>query len=150
MARNKWKHEYGGKTLRSGFELKVAKNLDTKKVKYLYEESTIPYVIPETTHKYKPDFQLPNGVYVEAKGRFTPQDRRKMALVIEQNPDLDIRLLFMVDNTLSRASKTTYSDWATKRGIQCAVSREGIIPKEWLVKKKSGSGTTRRANKNDK
>lgn len=136
MARSRWKRAHNGLTLRSGFEERTAKYLDGKKVKYEYETVTIDYVVPESTHKYKPDFILPNGIIVEAKGRFTPQDRKKMSLVIEQNPDMDIRLLFMLDNTLSKASKTTYSMWCEKRGIKCHVSKNGEIPDEWIKEKK--------------
>lgn len=92
----------------------------------------VHYSVPASNHKYKPDFILPNGVIVECKGRFSPADRKKMSLVVEQNPDLDIRLLFMLDNTLNRSSKTTYSMWCEKRGIKWAVSRAGEVPQEWL------------------
>lgn len=135
MARSRWKKSHKGDTLRSGFELKTAKYLDDKKVKYEYETVTIDYEVPASKHKYRPDFILPNGVIVECKGRFSPADRKKMSLVIEQNPDLDIRLLFMVDNTLSKASKTTYSAWCEKRNIKCHVSRTGEVPDEWLKSK---------------
>lgn len=133
--RSGWKKAHKGNTLRSGFELKVAKHLDSKKVKYGYETEVLEYTVPESKHKYKPDFILANGIMVEAKGRFTPADRRKMALVIEQHPELDIRLLFMLDNTLSKSSKTKYSDWCAKRGITCHVDREGKVPREWLKAK---------------
>ena len=59
-----------------------------------------------------PDFFLPNGVIIEAKGFFKPSDRRKMLAVKEAHPELDIRFVFMRDNTLSKSSKTTYSMWA--------------------------------------
>jgi len=113
-------------------EKKVATFLDTKKIKYTYEQDKIPYTEPATDRKYLPDFKLPNGIYVECKGRFTPADRRKMALIIEQNPELDIRMLFMRDNTLSKASKTTYTMWCSQRNIKSAVSSDGTIPTEWL------------------
>lgn len=129
--RHGWKRTHKGNTLRSGFEHRVAKFLDSKKVKYEYETVIIDYEVPASKHKYKPDFVLPNGVIVEVKGRFTPQDRRKMALVIEQHPELDIRLLFMMNNTLSKSSKTRYTDWCEKRGIKCVVDKDGKIPKEW-------------------
>lgn len=132
MSRRKWAKTHRGNQLRSGFELKTAKFLDSKKVKYKYEETKISYVVPESVHSYKPDFQLPNGIFVEAKGRFTAADRKKMSLVIEQNPDLDIRMLFMIDNTLSKASKTTYSAWCLKRDIKCHVAKDGSIPQSWL------------------
>lgn len=132
MSRKKWKTEISGITYRSGYEAKVAKFLTNKAVDFSYEAATLKYVVPESTHKYTPDFTLPNGIYIESKGRFTPADRKKMSLVIEQNPDKDIRLVFMVDNTLSKASKTKYSDWCAKRGIKCHVSRSGELPKDWL------------------
>lgn len=131
MARSKWKTEQDGITFRSKFEARVAKHLKEKKVKFGYEDQALTYIIPESKHRYTPDFTLPNGVVVEAKGRFTPADRKKMSLVKEQNPDRDIRLIFMVDNTLSKTSKTTYTDWATKRGFVSCVSRSGEVPKEW-------------------
>lgn len=132
MSRRKWKTEQGGVTYRSGFEAKTAKSLALNKVKFEYEVDKFKYTIPESSHTYTPDFSLSNGVVLECKGRFTPADRKKMSLVIEQNPDKDIRLLFMVDNTLSKASKTTYTMWCDKRGILSAVSRSGDIPKDWL------------------
>lgn len=135
MGRSRWKKEHGGKTLRSGFEVKTAKFLEENNIRYEYEEDILSYVVPESTHKYKPDFKLPNGIYVECKGRFTPADRKKMSLVIEQNPDLDIRLLFMLNNKLSRSSKTTYADWCAKRGIKCHVSSKGEVPLAWLKEK---------------
>ena len=132
MARSRWKTEQDGVTYRSGFEAKVAKKLKDNKVKFEYETEKLKYAVPESYHTYTPDFILPNGIMVEAKGRFTPADRKKMSLVIEQNPDKDIRLIFMMDNTLSRASKTTYSAWCKKRDIKCHVARDGSIPKEWM------------------
>ena len=53
-----------------------------------------------------------------------------MVLVIEQNPKLDIRMLFERDHKISKRSKTRYTEWCEKRGIVCAVGRE--IPKEWI------------------
>lgn len=133
MSRRKWAKSHKGNTLRSGFELKAAKYLDSKKVKYGYETEIIEYEVPKSKHKYKPDFILPNGVIVEAKGRFTPADRKKMSLVIEQHPELDIRMLFMLDNKLSKASNTTYSTWCEKRGIKSHVSKAGELPEDWYT-----------------
>lgn len=132
MARSKWKRKHKGNELRSGFEHKTAKFLDAQKVKYKYEETKITYTVPESKHSYKPDFQLPNGIFVECKGRWSAADRKKMSLVIEQNPELDIRMLFMLDNTLSKVSKTTYSMWCEKRGIKYHVAKDGSIPQEWI------------------
>ena len=125
----------------------MARHLKEKKVAFGYENETLSYIIPESKHKYTPDFTLPNGVVVEAKGRFTPADRKKMSLVKEQNPERDIRLIFMVDNTLSKASKTTYTDWATKRGFISCVSRSGEIPKEWFESKQEAKSTKKKKEK---
>lgn len=139
MARNRWKQEYQGLTLRSGFEKRVATFLDAKSVSYEYETVKLPYVEPATNRSYRPDFILENGIHIECKGRFTPDDRRKMALIKEQHPDLDIRLLFMRNNTLSKVSKTTYTDWCEARGFPCHVSEDGSIPPKWLTYKKDNN-----------
>lgn len=142
MGRNRWKktHESADGTqskLRSGLEKKIAECLDKSKVKWEYETKTVEYVVPAETHKYKPDFILDNGIIIEAKGLFDAAARKKMSLVIEQHPDLDIRLLFQSDNTISRSSKTRYSDWCDKRGINYHVSSQGTVPPEWLKKRRT-------------
>lgn len=93
---------------------------------YNYETVTIEYVKRAT---YKPDFVLPNGIFIETKGRFTGPDRAKHLLVRKQHPELDIRLLFMSNNKLHPGSKTRYLDWAEKNGFKAAV---GDVPQEWL------------------
>lgn len=55
-----------------------------------------------------------------------------MALVFEQHPDRDIRMLFMRDNYISKQSKTKYSTWCDKRNIKYHVSLMGTVPEEWL------------------
>ena len=95
--------------------------------------------MPESKHKYRPDFELPNGILVEAKGRLTFFDRAKMLLVIKANPDKDIRLLFMRDNKLTKKSKQRYTDWARANGIKCHVSDLGSIPEAWIAEKNKKS-----------
>lgn len=121
-----------GLNLRSGYEKKVAEYLAERKVRFAYEEDKVAYVVPSTKRNYIPDFRLPNGIYLEAKGKFDAASRRKMLLVVEQNPDLDIRMLFMRDNPIRKGSKTKYSDWAEKHGIKYAVSLDGRVPAEWI------------------
>ena len=118
--------------LRSGFERKIRANLEKAKVDYKYESMVIPYTVPESVHKYIPDFILANGVIVEAKGLLDRDGRKKLALVIEQNPDKDIRVLFQRNNRIAKNSKTTYEMWCKARNIKCAVSPQGLIPEEWL------------------
>ena len=94
----------------------------------------IPY---QKDHKYIPDFQLPNGILIEVKGWFPPEDRSKMIAVKECNPDLDIRFIFLNANgKISKDSKTTYGEWAEKHGFQYA-SRH--LPIEWLYEKKDAN-----------
>lgn len=115
---------------RSGFERSLATWLKRKNVKFEYETEKIPYVIERN---YVPDFKLPNGIYIEAKGVLTPQDRTKMRAVKRENPGLDIRFVFQcASNKLNRSSKTTYGDWADRYGFKWA---DGAIPEEWLKEK---------------
>ena len=112
---------------RSGFEQQVSLQLEKAGVEYEYETMRIKFTPKE--RMYKPDFILPNGVILEAKGRFTGADRSKHDLIRKQHPELDIRFVFMVNNTLSKVSKTTYTDWCDKRDIPwCIVN----IPKDWF------------------
>lgn len=112
---------------RSGFERTLAASLQKRKMKFGYETLQLPYTI---NHVYSPDFVLPNGVLIEAKGKLTPQDRTKMIAVKKHHPDLDIRFVFMRgENKLTAKSKTTYMMWAAKNGFPAA---DEEIPDEWL------------------
>ena len=118
---------------KSGFEHKMAAYLIENGVPIEYEKHKIPYVIPPKSRNYIPDFRLPNGIFVEGKGKLDRDVREKMALVIEQNPDKDIRFLFMRDNKMTKTSKMRYSGWCEKRGIKYAVSEHGHVPQEWIA-----------------
>lgn len=113
--------------LRSGFEERVVKALDKDNVPYLYEAESFEYVL---TSRYKPDIFLKNGVILELKGFWKPSDRRKHKAMKEQHPDLDIRMVFQRNNTLTRTSKQTYGDWCDKHGIPWCVFPN--IPPDWL------------------
>lgn len=117
---------------RSGFESKGAAFLAENGIPFEYETYKITYTVPEKRKTYNPDFMLPNGIILEYKGKLDRDVREKMALAIEQNPDLDIRFVFMRDNKIAKNSKTRYSDWCKKRGIRYAISEDGHIPEEWL------------------
>lgn len=120
---------------RSGFERKLWKFLQTHGVDFTYESLSIPYTVPSKKRRYTPDFILGNGIYVEAKGKLDAKSREKMQLVIEQNPGLDIRILLMRDNKISKQSKTRYSDWCSKVGLKWHVSENGEIPAAWMEEK---------------
>ena len=112
---------------RSKFEAGLAAGLIQNKVNFTYEDMTLPYVIKAT---YKPDFILSNGVVIEAKGHFRPEDRKKLLAVKKQHPDLDIRFVFQNGNDkLTRAKRSvTYGQWATRHGFKWA---SGSIPQDW-------------------
>ena len=114
---------------RSGLEEKVADLLGELGVKYDYESTKVPYVIQ---HTYTPDFVLPNGVYLECKGYWDADDRRKIKAVKTLNPDLDLRMVFQAPyNTISKKSKTTYAQYCERLGILwCSFTN---IPVAWLM-----------------
>ena len=118
---------------RSDLEKRTAAWLKLRKVKFKYEETRIPYAVSETRH-YTPDFQLPNGIYIETKGRFLPSDRKKHLLVKKQYPELDIRFVFSNPKAkIRKGSKTSYADWCDKHGFLYA---QEYIPVEWVKEKK--------------
>ena len=125
---NAIKHGY-----RSGFEHKVSDQLKENKIKFGYETTVIDYIKPETKHTYTIDFTLPNGILVETKGRWVPEDRKKHLLIKKQHPELDIRIVFMSGKTkIRKGSKTTYGMFCDKHGIIWA---EKEIPKSWFSEK---------------
>lgn len=112
---------------RSGFEERLAYQLRKSGVNFEYETVKLKYVKQAT---YTPDFILPNGIIIEAKGLWTAEDRTKHKLIREQHPHLDIRLVFMnANNKLRKGSNTTYAAWCDKKGIKYA---NKTIPKSWL------------------
>ena len=114
---------------RSTLEQRIATLLMTLGVSYEYESEKIPYVIE---HHYTPDFVLPNHVYLEAKGYWAPEDRRKVLAVKKDNPDMDLRMVFQSPyNTISKRSKTTYAQWCEKHEIPWTHFHD--IPLDWLI-----------------
>ena len=70
-------------------------------------------------------------MYIETKGRWTSADRLKMKHVLASNPGIDIRMVFQnPTQKISKASKTTYQDYANKLGIIHVAKKD--IPTEWL------------------
>lgn len=127
---------------RSNFERSIAANLRKRGVKFQFEPHKLCYWKKKTggvcrvcgakdvftKHKYLPDFLLSNGVYIEAKGKFTAPNRTKMLAVRDSNPKLDIRMLFMKDNWITTKHKHRYSDWCEKNGFEFAFMK---VPEEW-------------------
>ena len=114
---------------KSGLEQQVAKLLEGLVVSYEYESCKIPYTIQ---HNYHPDFILPNHVHLEAKGYWSAPDRRKIAAVKKDNPELDLRMVFQAPfNKISKGSKTTYAIWCEKHDIPWTSFHN--IPLDWLI-----------------
>ena len=112
---------------RSGFEQTLANQLQRSGVAFEYETIKLEY---QKIATYTPDFILPNGIIIEAKGVWTVEDRTKHLLVREQHPHLDIRLVFMnAFNKIRKGSNTTYARWCEKKNIIYANKQ---IPKSWL------------------
>ena len=113
---------------RSSLEAQIAALLIKYNVEFDYESLKVPYVI---THEYNPDFILGNGIILEAKGYWDAEDRRKIKAVLEQNKDIDLRMVFQnPDKKISKRSKTSYSAWCDKHNIQwCSYAN---IPIDWL------------------
>lgn len=130
MKRVKSKHK---STYRSGLEEVVAANLKAINIDGEYEQHKIKYTIPESKHIYTPDFRLPNGIFVETKGRLVLDDRKKHIFIKQQHPELDIRFVFQnAKAKCSKNSKTTYAMWAEKYDFKWASK---TIPQEWIDEK---------------
>src|SRR5712692_5012780 len=113
--------------MRSGCEKQIATQLDKAKIKYVYEPCVLAYKLNK---KYTPDFAIEGkSWFLESKGRFVSSDRTKLLAVREQNPGIEIRLVFQRNNKLSKTSKTRYSEWAKKHKFKYALDK---IPKQWL------------------
>lgn len=115
---------------RSGLEEQISDQLHKNGVTVEYEKHSILYTVPQSNHKYTPDFKLPNGIFVETKGRFVLSDRQKHLLIKKQHPELDIRFVFQNSKgKIRKGSKTTYADWCIKYGF---VYADKQIPSDWL------------------
>jgi len=130
MAKGNWSHIQKQKGHKSGLETKIDEQLKLLGINGEYEQHEIKYTVPATNHTYKPDFRLPNGIYIESKGWFLPEDRKKHLLIKEQNPDIDLRFVLQSPNgKIYKGSKTTYAQWCEKNGFQWAKKE---IPIEWI------------------
>ena len=120
------KHGY-----RSGLEEDLDNTLKSQGIDGQYEQHKVVYAKPATYHTYTPDFRLPNGIFIETKGRFVLADRQKHILIKQQNPKLDIRFVFQNSkNKIRKGSNTTYADWCIKHGFLYA---DKNIPADWFA-----------------
>jgi len=144
---SKW-GRHDSRTYRSGLEEKTSEFLKSLGIDPRYEQLYLEYKVPESNHKYTPDFVLPNNIIIETKGVWDAEDRKKHLLIKEQHPELDIRFVFNRSKTpLYKGSKTTYAIFCEKHGIKYA---DKTIPKEWLseAKKRVPKNTLHNKNNN--
>ena len=119
---------------KSKYEKEIFDNAERNGLVVEYEPFKLPYLVKGN---YFPDFVLPNGIIVEAKGYFDSRARAKMIAVKKHNPDLDIRMLFMNSRTkVRKGSKMTYADWCEKYGFPYADGN--TIPLKWFKEKNNG------------
>lgn len=131
-----------GNTFRSRYELAQAKRLEELNIPFDYECHIIEYLEDIGNGEcldchsnnvakgrvYTPDFYFPlTNIYVETKGKFDQEGRKKMKNVCTQTEE-DVRMVFMRDNWLTRKHSMNYSRWCELNGIECAI---GDIPLEW-------------------
>lgn len=133
-----------GLNFRSSFERMIWENAVAQGWSMEYEPSDgiLYYNQPR---QYLPDFVLPNGIRVEAKGYFRPADRTKLLRVRADNPGVDIRLVFQRPyNKLTRSPNSmTYAQWCDRHGFEWA---EGTIPEDWFREKPRNAGRVRKSH----
>ena len=115
------------KGFRNQFEERLGSFLDDKRIAYEYETLVLGYTLEG---KYKPDFILPNGIIIEAKGFFRTHAQRALRAVKKKHPKLDIRLVFYNQNQKVQGSKLKCYEWAVKYKFKFA---NGSIPEEWIT-----------------
>ena len=78
-------------------------------------------------------FKVYNNIHIESKGYLSDNaERQKYILIKKQNPNLDLRFVFLDEDKLCGGMKTTHGEWAKKHGfLYCSIKDYDII-KEWL------------------
>ena len=102
---------------------------------FRYEGLKLVYFQPTIKKTYKPDFPMTGSFIVETKGNFNSADRKKMKLIKQQHPKLDIRFVFSNSKTkIGKKSKTTYAKWCELNDFpyHCVHSTKQIFPTNWI------------------
>ena len=100
-----------------------------------FEKIVLRYERPTSHHRYTPDFEITTRgtgkkILIETKGMFTAGDRKKMVWVIDQHPELDIRIVFQNANArIYKNSPTRCFEWCDQAGIKWA---HKTTPEAWL------------------
>lgn len=116
---------------RSGLEKTIAADLSLREVDFVYEPERFTYTV---SHQYTPDFRIiPRTLppfYLEAKGYFPGEDRRKILAALVCHPKLDLRLLLQTPHRrIAPGAKMTYATWCDSISIRWCTGR---VPEEWL------------------
>ncbi|CAB4217485.1 endonuclease I [uncultured Caudovirales phage] len=127
---------------RSGLEDAFRDLCDKEGLHVEYEANSLPFTTPPQKRRYHPDWKVSDKCYLETKGKFTAQDRKKAVLVKEQHPDVRILYVFQRSkNTLSKSSKTTYGDWCDKAGIEWCTFSDTTYWQDYIRTNGSSEGT---------
>lgn len=132
VKKNNTRRRHNSRRYRSGLEERVAEYLTHHQKEVRYELLKVQW--EDLRYRtYTPDFQLDNGIFIESKGLFDNEDRRKHLAVRDQHPELDIRFVFSnAQAKLYKGSKTRYSGWCEKHDFKWA---HRVIPLDWLLEK---------------
>ena len=128
---------------RSQLEDRIEADLVSRGINFGYETLELTYAKEPCPHcgkpvavgKYTPDFIIERGLglrrlVIEGKGYLNSQERVKMIRVKRDNPDEDIRFLFLRDEKIAKKSATRYSKWCGQHGYPFAIGH--VVPQEWL------------------
>lgn len=127
----------GGEVLTcdSALEARLVSHLDQKVVDFEHHPERFSFEIRRTYTTDLKIFPLHGGseFYVEVKGYWPTDERQAWWHMYQQNKGKDLRLAFQQPGKyISKNSKTTYAEWATKKGIAwCDVSGSNVLPASW-------------------
>lgn len=112
---------------RGNLQETMASVLKRHRLTFKYETDKLSYVVPAVTVELGVEFsvELKRGqtVGVFIVEHFTHNRMTALAAVKEQQPDLDIRIIFSNPEATLINSHTTYGEWCDERGIQWAQAR---------------------------
>lgn len=139
-----------GHIARSGYEVKVCKDLASRGVRYEYEADSLAMFLPVVggqctacgaskgdickSARYTIDIRLTNGRYIECKGKLGSKERTRLKALYRAwsgKFPRPLSVLLQKDNWCTKLHKERYSSWCRKIGFDVAVGNS--IPGEWLV-----------------
>jgi len=119
LKKKRAKKKYPNKKHRSKFETSFNNLCIVNGYTLGYETSVLPFVTPPEKRRYYPDWTIKEGWYIETKGRLDAAGRKKLVFIRQQHPMARILVVFQRhQNKIYKTSKTTYSQWCDKEGIE--------------------------------